>query len=62
MQFVDGFSKKYHIHRLVYFEVCPDMNSAIVREKQLKKWSRQWKIELIEKTNPEWDDLYMTLL
>ncbi len=62
MQFVDGFSKKYHIHRLVYFEVCPDINSAIAREKQLKKWNRQWKIELIEKANPEWDDLYLTLL
>ena len=62
MRYVDGFSRKYHVHRLVYFETCEDMNSAILREKQLKKWNRQWKIELIEKINPDWDDLYPTLL
>jgi putative endonuclease len=54
----DGFTKKYRIHRLVYFELHGDMYSAITREKQLKKWNRAWKIALIEKTNPEWRDLY----
>ena len=54
----DGFSKKYHVHRLVYFEFEPDMYSAIKREKAMKKWNRAWKIRLIEKTNPEWDDLW----
>jgi putative endonuclease len=61
MHFIDGFSKKYHVHRLVYFEVCPDMSSAIMREKQLKKWKRDWKLRLIEQTNPEWEDLYPAL-
>jgi len=62
IEYVEGFSKKYHVHRLVYYEVCPDITSATVREKQLKKWNRYWKLELIEKTNPEWNDLYPTLL
>ncbi|NNJ94424.1 MAG: GIY-YIG nuclease family protein [Halobacteria archaeon] len=61
-EYVEGFSKKYHVHRLVYYEVCPDITSAIVREKQLKKWKRHWKLQLIEKTNPQWNDLYPTLL
>jgi putative endonuclease len=55
---VEGFSKKYEIHRLVYFEVCEDVRAAIQREKNMKKWKRQWKIELIEKNNPDWKDLY----
>ena len=59
---VDGFTKKYGIHLLVYYEVTPDVNSAIKREKQLKKWRRQWKLELIEKMNPNWNDLYQSLL
>ena len=59
---VPGFSSKYHVHHLVYYEVCEDIESAILREKQLKKWNRQWKRKLIEKYNPEWDDLYPTLL
>jgi len=54
---VDGFTKKYGVHRLVYFELHPDMLSAIAREKQLKKWNRAWKLELIEEKNPEWEDL-----
>jgi len=54
----DGFTKKYGIHRLVYFEQCDDMVAAITREKQLKKWNRAWKIELIESSNPEWRDLW----
>jgi putative endonuclease len=54
----DGFTKKYRVHRLVYFELADDMPSAIAREKQLKKWNRAWKIALIERVNPEWRDLY----
>jgi putative endonuclease len=49
---VDGFTKKYHVHKLVYYEVTGDINGAINREKQIKKWKRDWKIELIEKSNP----------
>jgi len=55
---VEGFTKKYGVHDLVYFEVHGDMESAITREKQLKKWHRGWKIELIEKNNPTWRDLW----
>ena len=55
---VEGFTKKYQVHNLVYFEVHEEMQAAIQREKQLKKWRRQWKIELIEKNNPDWKDLY----
>lgn len=54
---VDGFTRKYHVHRLVFLEEALDIYSAIQREKQLKKWNRQWKINLIEKTNPDWDDV-----
>ncbi|TLY51338.1 MAG: GIY-YIG nuclease family protein [Gammaproteobacteria bacterium] len=55
---VDGFSKEQQTHLLVYFELHTDMNAAILREKQLKKWERKWKIRLIEKSNPYWRDLY----
>jgi len=55
---VEGFTKKYQVHQLVYFEMHEDMVAAIQREKQLKKWRRQWKIELIEKGNSQWKDLY----
>jgi putative endonuclease len=55
---VDGFTKRYGVHRLVYFELYPDMMSAITREKQLKKWNRAWKLELIETQNPDWKDLW----
>lgn len=55
---LDGFSKRYWVKRLVYFEVHGDIEQAIVREKQIKKWKRDWKIKLIEDCNPEWDDLY----
>lgn len=51
--FVDGFSAKYGLKKLVWFEVHEDINEAIKREKQLKKWNRVWKIELVEKTNSE---------
>jgi putative endonuclease len=59
---IKGFTKKYDTHLLVYYEQTDDMYTAIKREKQLKKWKRQWKLELIEKENPEWNDLYTTLL
>ena len=58
MGLVEGFTKKYNIHKLVYYDVGHDVLGVIAREKQLKKWNRQWKLELIEKTNPEWKDLY----
>ena len=55
---VDGFSKKYGVHSLVWFELHATMESAISREKAIKEWQRAWKIELIESTNPHWRDLY----
>ena len=55
---VEDFTKKHNVHVLVHYETIEDINSAITREKQLKKWKRQWKIELIEKNNPNWKDLY----
>ena len=58
---IDGFTKKYSVDRLVYFEMTNDSQSAILREKRLKKWKRQWKIDLIEQMNPEWKDLYFEL-
>ncbi|MGQ0546155.1 MAG: GIY-YIG nuclease family protein [Betaproteobacteria bacterium] len=54
---VEGFTKQYSVHTLVYFEVHADMYEAIQREKRLKKWNRAWKIRLIEEMNPEWKDL-----
>ena len=54
---VDGFTKKYNVVTLVYFESTEDIESAISREKVLKHWNREWKINLIEKENPEWKDL-----
>ncbi len=59
---VEGFTNKYHIHTLVYYEIAPDVKSAISREKQLKKWNRAWKKGLIEKNNPGWRDLYVDLI
>ena len=59
---VDGFTKKYGVHSLVYYEETDSIDSAIAREKQLKKWSRAWKIRLVEKVNPVWRDLYPDLL
>ncbi len=58
---IQGFTKKYSIHKLVYYEQTYDVYSAIQREKSLKKWNRKWKIQLIEKFNPNWDDLYEEL-
>jgi len=54
----DGFTKRYGVHRLVYYELHNEMLSAITREKQIKKWNRAWKLELIEKQNPDWMDLW----
>ena len=59
---VNGFTKKYSVNKLVYFESTSDVNAAILREKRLKKWKRQWKIELIEKSNPDWNDLSERLI
>jgi len=55
---VDGFTKKYGVHSLVWFERYESADEAITREKQIKKWNRKWKLELIEEKNPEWNDLY----
>ncbi|MBN2145552.1 MAG: GIY-YIG nuclease family protein [Candidatus Aureabacteria bacterium] len=58
---VEGFSSKYNIDILVYYEQTTDIKSAIEREKYIKKWNRKWKLELIERNNPEWKDLYCNL-
>jgi putative endonuclease len=55
---VPGFTKRYRVHRLVYYEQFSDVEYAIQREKRLKKWNRTWKIRLIEELNPNWDDLF----
>ena len=55
---VEGFTKEYQVHTLVYYEIHGDINEAITREKQIKKWNRSWKIRLIEEKNPLWHDLY----
>ena len=59
---VGGFTKRYDVSRLVWYEPHDTMESAIAREKAIKEWKRTWKLELIEKGNPEWDDLYDRLL
>ena len=59
---VSGFTQKYNVHRLVYYEEHGNINAAITREKQMKRWKRQWKINLIEDVNPKWKDLYEELL
>jgi putative endonuclease len=59
---VAGFTKRYGVHTLVHFEQTENVESAIQREKRLKKWSRAWKIKLIEDSNPDWTDLYTGLL
>jgi putative endonuclease len=58
----EGFTETYGVHDLVYFELLDNMLSAITREKQLKKWNRAWKLALIEKQNPTWQDLWPTIL
>jgi putative endonuclease len=59
---VDGFSKKYNLSKLVYYELFENMESAIIREKRLKKWNREWKLELIDNFNPNWEDLYYKIV
>ncbi|MBI4097055.1 MAG: GIY-YIG nuclease family protein [Candidatus Levybacteria bacterium] len=56
--FVDGFTKKYNLNKLLYFEVFDNIENAIVREKQLKHWNRDWKLQLVKKENPTLRDLY----
>jgi len=60
--FVEGFTKQYKVHDLVWYELHDTIEAAINREKQLKEWKRQWKITLIEKANPYWNDLYATIV
>ena len=55
---VPGFTRRHGTHRLVYFEMHESMLAAITREKQLKEWRREWKLQLIESVNPEWEDLW----
>ena len=55
---IPGFTKKYDVNKLVYYEQIEGMSAAIQREKQIKKWNRKWKIELIESVNPQWKDLF----
>jgi len=57
-----GFTSKYEVHDLVYFELHDNMEAAIIREKQIKKWNRDWKINLITARNPKWKDLYLEIL
>jgi len=57
----DGFTKRYGVHRLVYFEAHTNIEAAIRREKRLKSWNRAWKIRLFEESNPNWNDLYPTI-
>ena len=58
----EGFTRHYGVHLLVWYELHPSMESAIVREKRLKNWNRKWKLELIESSNPGWQDLYQTIM
>jgi putative endonuclease len=59
---VEGFTKRYRVHMLVWYEQCDSMQAAIGREKAIKEWKRRWKIELIENFNPEWRDLYQDIV
>ena len=59
---VEGFTERYGVHNLVWYEPHESMESAIQREKQLKEWKRRWKMRLIESANPNWEDLYHTLV
>ena len=60
-EIADGFTKQYGIKTLVYYEIFDDPENAIIREKQLKKWNRPWKMRIIEELNPDWNDLYEKL-
>lgn len=59
---VEGFTKRYGVKTLVYYDTFEDIDEAIIREKQLKKWNRAWKLRLIEEKNPDWHDLYEDLV
>ena len=59
---VEGFTKNYIVHQLVWYELHESMESAIMREKRLKDWKQAWKVELIESKNPDWLDLYDTIV
>ena len=59
---VEGFSAKYNLDKLIYFEQLDDMQNAIQREKRLKRWNRDWKIQLVNEYNPRWIDLYPSLI
>ena len=59
---IEGFTNKYNVHKLVYYEQVNDVYSAMQREKRLKKWKRKWKLGLIESVNPDWNDLYEELI
>jgi putative endonuclease len=59
---VEGFTKRYGVHQLVWYEIHESMDSAIQREKRLKEWKRTWKVQLIEKRNPNWEDLYPRII
>ena len=59
---VEGFTEKYNVKHLVYYEVHESAESAITREKQIKKWRRKWKLRLIEEQNPQWEDLYSKIV
>jgi len=59
---VDGFTRRYHVSKLVWYEEHPTAESAIGREKQLKEWKREWKTELIQQANPYWHDLYESIV
>lgn len=58
---VEGFTKKYHLDKLVYYEIAETAEAAINREKKLKRWPREWKINMISQLNPDWNDLYDTI-
>ncbi|MEK7119000.1 MAG: GIY-YIG nuclease family protein [Patescibacteria group bacterium] len=59
---VDGFTKRYGINQLVYYEIFDSAVAMIARERQLKQWNRLWKLKIIETTNPDWNDLYPTII
>ncbi len=61
-ELIEGFSKQYHLHQLVYYEQHSTMESAFSREKQMKEWKRAWKIRMIEEKNPYWNDLYGSII
>ena len=58
----EGFTKEYVVHMLVWYELHEDMENAIIREKRLKKWNRDWKLRMIEEMNPNWKDLYDSII